>query len=85
MVMLVDVAKNNLIENSDGNPENGGYSYMKATKDIANAKVQKSLVKSANVAYAKVENDILTQEKIIEKALIFFRDNYSKVAGRKAG
>ena len=48
--------------------------------EIASIKVKKDLVKQANVSYAKVKNDILTQEGIIVEALEFFIQNYAKVA-----
>lgn len=84
--MLVDVAKNNLIENSDGNPNLEVKSYMKATGTITQVKVDKNLVKKANVVYAQEENDILNQEQIVKKSLEFFAEHYKgKVAGKKAG
>ncbi|MDZ4726229.1 MAG: hypothetical protein SH817_08725 [Leptospira sp.] len=51
-----------------------------ATKDLAYMKISKDLVKQANVSYAKVKNDILTQEGIVTEALEFFVENFPKVA-----
>lgn len=51
-----------------------------AAKELAYMKIDKDLVKKANVSYAKVKNDILTQEGIVTEALEFFVENFSKVA-----
>lgn len=81
--MLVDVANNKRLENCESNHKMEVESYMKATqKKIAQVRVEKDLVKAANISNAMVDKDILNQEEIVKKSLEFFRDNYAKVAGK---
>lgn len=51
--------------------------------NLAYVKVDKDLVKKANVSYAKSKDDILTQEGIVVEALQFFIENFPKVADGK--
>ncbi|MCC5816675.1 MAG: hypothetical protein JJT78_18135 [Leptospira sp.] len=53
---------------------------MATGSNLAYIKVDKELVKKANVSYAKSKDDILTQEGIVIEALQFFIDNFPKVA-----
>lgn len=48
--------------------------------ETASVKINKELIKKANVCYAKTENDILNQEGIVKKALEFFAEHYPKIA-----
>lgn len=48
--------------------------------EIGTVKVKRNLMKQANVSYAKIKNDILTQEGIVNQALEFFIENFPKVA-----
>lgn len=56
---------------------------MAAGSNLAYMKVDKELVKMANVSYAKSMDDILTQEGIVVEALQFFIENFPKVADSK--
>jgi hypothetical protein len=51
-----------------------------STAEIKQVKIGKDLLKKAHVMYAKVKEDILTQEGIVQEALQFFIDQYPKVA-----
>ncbi|MBE7411446.1 MAG: hypothetical protein L6Q54_10975 [Leptospiraceae bacterium] len=90
VVMLVDVAKNNLIENSDCNPEIGGYSYMKATTPIRSSVAFKkdeieeiiTIVKNATGLKPNLSEFVRTA---VNEKLEFYRNAKLQVAGRKAG
>ncbi|NUM42746.1 MAG: hypothetical protein HUU45_14080, partial [Leptospiraceae bacterium] len=80
VVMLVDVAKNNL---SERNPISEVKSYMKATNKV---EIPRELIEKARVIISKVDEKIPSKIEAVEIALNFFNSNYkNSVAGKKAG
>lgn len=54
-----------------------------SSSEIKQVKIDKELLKKSHVVYAKVKEDILTQEGIVHEALQFFIENFPKVADSK--
>lgn len=54
-----------------------------SSSEIKQVKIDKELLKKSHVVYAKVKEDILTQEGIVHEALQFFIENFPKLNDNK--